>query len=235
MDDLSSRFLTAFNKIEQYLRKLCKAKPAESFARLVTQGAEKNAAVHRNEHDLKQFGDLRNAIVHRYEGRPLATPHEGTVDQLESLAKRILAPPKVGKLFTRKVKTCSPDDSVGDAIKSMFEHDFSQLPVYDNNRLVSLLTTDTVARWLGDCLHKEGGVVLDDTPVKAVLKFAEYDKNYKLLAPNATVYDALDEFDKYVRLGRQLDAILITKDHSKSQKPTGLITAFDIPKLHESM
>ena len=32
-------------------------------------------------------------------------------------------------------------------MRRMFERAFSQLPVYDGDRLVGLLTTDTIARW----------------------------------------------------------------------------------------
>jgi predicted transcriptional regulator len=119
-------------------------------------------------------------------------------------------------------------------MKQMAAGSFSQLPVYKATRLVGLLTTDTVARWLGDCFARDGGV-LDEVKVGAVLKYAEFPDNFGLLAPKDSVFDAVQLFRQHQENGTRCDAILITRGAARDQLPIGIITPFDLPKLYQAI
>jgi len=72
----SDRFLYAFNSIQCHLRKLTKSEKGTSFCKLVKE-AESNTAVQQFNDDLKEFADLRNAIVHeRTDDHVLAEPND---------------------------------------------------------------------------------------------------------------------------------------------------------------
>ncbi len=235
MDELTKRFIDAYNEIDSFLRRLCKERAQATFSSLVVKAAEINKAVRHHAQDLREYGDLRNAITHHYRrNEPIATPHGRAVRELESIRKDLLSPPKVGGLFSKDVALCGPDDPIGAVTQQMFQTSFSQIPVYRENKLEALLTTDAIARWLAKSLARDGGV-LDETPVQSVLKHAEWSDNYKLLDPSDTVFDAIDCFADYHRRGRRLDAIIITRDKSKKHSPLGIITVFDTPKLYESL
>jgi hypothetical protein len=96
------------------------------------------------------------------------------------------------------------------------------------------LTTDTIARWFAVCLKRDGGI-LDDMQVQAVLEHGEAADNYALLDPLDTVCDALDCILSRGKQGKRWDALLITQGRSKTAKPLGIITAFDIPRLYEAV
>ena len=52
---------------------------------------------------------------------------------------------------------------------------------------------------------------------------------------NATVGDALSEFDDHMHAGKMLDAIILTHNGTKRERPLGIVTATDQPKLRSAI
>ena len=69
---------------------------------------------------------------------------------LEEIEQLISQPPVVESLGSIPVVTCSPSDPIGKAAKAMLEGTFSQLPVYQQESCVGLLTSEAIARWIAD-------------------------------------------------------------------------------------
>jgi hypothetical protein len=233
MDQTTKRFIEIYNEIDAFLRRFCKAKPQATFCSLVSQASASNAAVRSCLHDLHEFAELRNAITHRYqEDQPIATPHVSTVEQFEAIRAVLLSPPKIGRLFSKPVEVCDLSDPIGTVAAKMFASNYSQVPTYHRQKLIGLLTTDTIARWMAFCLKQNDGI-LEEAPVKAVMEHAEYTENYTLLDPKDTVFDALECFADFHRCGKRLDAIIITHNRSKANTAMGMMTASNIPEVHE--
>ena len=235
MDPFSARFLSAYNDIDIQLRRICNLVDGVKFYEVVEQAAYKTALVRSQKKTLKNYGRLRNAIVHDYkDGETIATPHEKVVVHIESLRDYLRTPPTLSKLFSMPVATCSPDTPVVGAAKMMLKDNYSQLPVYLGDEFRALLTTNTIARWLAACFDLEHGVV-DDMCVEVVLGHAEEGDNCVFLKPSDTVADAIEKFASTQRAGKRLDAVLITEDGTKNRRPSGIITPADIPKLYGAM
>ena len=113
----------------------------------------------------------------------------------------------------------------------MFAQSFSQIPIYDNQEFRGLLTTNTVARWLGACVT-EDIFSLRETSINTVLTYAEEVDNYCFLKKSATVFEALQEFQEYERNGKRLEAILITESGWPRESPLGMITVWDLPQIY---
>jgi len=172
---------------------------------------------------------------------PLAEPHDDVVAEIERYLALITDPPRVGSRFTRRVTTVRVDDPVRLAVRLMRERNYSQLPVRDARGLcVALLTGATIARWLGaleapDEGDERGGlhgcVDLDAVTVGEVLRLADGDVNYVFMRPDATLHDALWEFESHQRQGRRLDAILLSRNAQPDQELIGIITPRDLPQI----
>lgn len=228
----SDRFLDAYNAIDKLLRARLGADRTTGFYSIVERVAVVDRAVQRYSTDLKEFADLRNAIVHeRTDGRVIAEPHPETALRLEAILEQLRRPPKLGDLFRVRVVVSSASAPIGQAAKAMLDGNFSQMPVYDGDRFVSLLTSETIARWLGDQLASGIGL-LEEAGVREVLHYTEDPEHYKFRARTATVFDALADFDEFARRGKFLDAILVTNSGEENEKLLGIVTVFDIPKLH---
>jgi predicted transcriptional regulator len=230
MHELTSRFVSAYNRIQKRLENIVGCKDYIPFAELVEKAAGKNSAVKQFKKRLKSVGNLRNLLVHDHEHhKEVAVPTERTVRGLEALAETITSPPPLLSVASRSVHSCRPGDPVGAAAQVMHDNSFSQLPVHDGEKLVGLLTGETIARWLAARL--EGGVgILEEEPVDKVLEHQEA-AGYILVGKTATVFDALKEFDRSLRSGTSLQAIIVTANGKSTETPLGIVTPADIPSM----
>ncbi len=235
MDDPTFQFLDAFASIEKHLRKTLNADKYTTFNELVERVVSQDRSVRRLRDQLKTLGELRNFLVHEYKSeQPLAFPCESTVQRIRVIRDELISPPKLVDLFRHPVETCSPSDPIGVATKKMLDGSFSQLPIYLGNTLIGLLTSETVARWLAAQLVYGQGI-LEERPVEEVMRHEEGTHSYVVMGRNATVDDALSEFDDHMHAGKMLDAIILTHNGSKKERPVGIVTATDQPRLRSAM
>ena len=231
MDELSSRFLDAFTAIEKHLRTLLDADRHMTFNEMVEKAAKSDKGVRRLRGQLKDFGELRNFVVHEYRrDQPTASPSAHAVERLQAIRDELLSPPRLIDLFRQQVETCAPTDPVGAAARKMHDGSFSQLPVYEGDRLVGLLTAETVARWLASRLA--GGLgLLEEESVEVVMRHEEGTHTYVVMDRDATVEDAFTAFDDHLRSGKSLDAIILTHSGGETERPLGIVTVSDMPRL----
>ena len=221
MDDLTSRFLHAFATIEKHLRRILDTNKYTNFNDVVERAVSEDRSVRRLRDQLKALGKLRNFLVHEYKSKqPLAFPSESTVLQIEGIRDELRSPAKLTDLVRHPVATCSPSDPIGVATKMMHDGSFSQLPVYLGNTLTGLLTSETVARWLAGQLA-DGHGILEERPVQDVMRHEEGTHSYVVMGRNATVDDALSEFDDHMHAGKMLDAIILTHNGNKRSDLSG--------------
>src|SRR5262249_4235403 len=132
--------------------------------------------------DLKEFADLRNAIVHERssDGHAIAEPHDRVVSDLQRLASMLADPPRVVPSFQKTVYTVQLADPMSEVLKFFFPKNFSQVPVVSSGRLVGILTANTVSRWLASEVGREI-VDLTDHSVADAMKHTEHDGNWSIV------------------------------------------------------
>ncbi|MBI4525441.1 MAG: CBS domain-containing protein [Deltaproteobacteria bacterium] len=227
----SESFLKAFANLEKWLRRLTNSERAVHFYQIVDRAAERDAAARRYRDDLKEFADLRNAIVHeRTDGHAIAEPNVRVVDDIQRLEALLTSPPKVVPLFQKKVFSAEDDWPLSRAVRLMETRIYSQLPVNRSNRFIALLTTNTISRWLGAKVGDDI-VSISETTVAEVLNHAEDHENHVFFGRNASLFDALAKFDDFEERGKPLDAILITQSGKPTESLIGIITVYDVPKM----
>lgn len=240
----SERFLNAFSSIEQHL---CAALGRDEgkcgFPDLVQMAINQNIetlsaigpGIEDFKHDLLKFGKLRNAIVHdRPKGHVIAEPNDWAVTRIETIADLLVSPPKVIPLFEANVLMVPVEGPVSIAVQFMASRSYSQIPVYQEDKFVALLTANTIARWLGEG-HCIGAVDLSREPLVDVIRHSESQDNYRFLGASSTVFQALSLFEAYERKGKDLDAILITETGEPSIQLLGIITNWDVPRAHKAI
>lgn len=230
----SDRFLNAYRAIEQHLRKLT-GKPKISFWELVNERAKAgDLTISKYRDDLAQFANLRNAIVHMDGGggQVIAEPNDYAVGKIEKIRDLILQPPGIDKIYRRPVKTCKPHDSILEVARVMANKKYSQMPVVEDGQFRGLITTNTIARWLG-ISSNHTMESLREARVNDALEFAENNDNYWFIGKHKSVYDVLEVFGEYGRVGRVLDAILVTEHGKRDEEIIGIITTADLPKAYK--
>lgn len=227
----SDSFLAIFSEVERWLRSQTDSKRYVSFRELLSKASDTNAAVERHATSLKEYADLRNAITHeRTDNHVIAEPNDRAIADFSRLRDVLVRPAKLIPRFQRNVKTRTAADPIGHAIEDMRQGSFSQVPIIDNGGVTSLLTTETVVRWLASEVKNEL-VSLLETPISVVLPHVEDTEHYCFLGRGESVHEAIACFEEYSSGGKDLDAILITNDGKPSQSLLGILTVYDLPDL----
>lgn len=227
----SDIFLDAFAAIETYLRRRCGINRRATFYQLVDDAARSLPNVRRYRDDLKEYADLRNAIVHeRTDKHVIAEPNDKAVKDILRVKSLILKPPTVIPLFQSRVAIIQVSDTIGSAAKLMFEHSFSQMPVSTAGKIVGLLTANTISRWLG-AIAAEGTFNLNAATISDVLRYTEDAENHVFVGRNTTLFDVLEQFQKFESRGKKLDAVLVTETGKSAENLVGILTVADLPKI----
>jgi predicted transcriptional regulator len=232
----ADRFLDAFKAIEDHLRRKAGATERVDFTELVAQLAADDPSVRTYQEGLVQYARLRNAIVHHasdHRRRAIAEPRPDVVEDIEAIRLAVTRPPRLGDVVGGKVTVCLPGDPIRNTAKKMAEGDFSQLPVYQDGKVIDLLTSEAIAFWMARRLAA-GQPVDGDTPVADVAT-ADEDRLYRLVDRTTTVVEALEMFDEaQAKEGRMLQAIVVMRS-AASRTVTGIATVSDMPKLLMSL
>ncbi len=234
-----ARFMHAFNEIEDHVRATLRAQEYEPFANLAPKFADRKRLPRQQRDALSAFTSLRNAMSHGryYNGRPIADPVEDVVIQIERLRDQIKSPPRALTGHpVASVYQARPGDLISTVLASVREHDFSQLPVYDDNdQYLGLLTTNAIARWLAYQLGDPDLGLADDQPVSEVLAFAEPHEVALHVPRDITSADAIDKLSSGGVDGRPATALIVTRGGKRSEKPLAVIVADDLPRLTRTL
>ena len=115
----SQTFLTLFNQIEQFLTQLNNATEHYGFRRLVENLSKTNGLVENYKLDLVDYLELRNAIVHKSSGEPIAEPHPEVIEKMQQIYQMLTHPPRATSIAAFPVYTCTTKTPISEAIKKM--------------------------------------------------------------------------------------------------------------------
>lgn len=228
--DRTEQFLDRFNELEQFLRELTNSRRVIPFGNLIKSAANSNAPVRRYERDLREYGDLRNAIVHEHpRGHVIAHITQEALDEFSEMVDQITAPETVYPLFQREIVVYHASDPLVRAIKDLWESDHSQV-IVRTDKVLTLLSSAGIMRWLGSQI--DGACVdLSDATVGDALAYEEAG-GIAFVARDAPVDEARELFLSFPsRRQQRLRAVVITEHGRPSETPLGLITSSDLIEL----
>jgi len=228
----SERFLVAFNRIEKALEKITGSGSYVSFFKLIDFAKKKNAIVRRFEDDLREYGDLRNAIVHHRTAveYAIAEPHDEVVEKIERIDRTLTEPPVAGGQFRRRVHIFSPGDSLAEALRMAGKKKDFQIPVYDLGEFRGLISPSGLMEYLADTIS-EDVISREMTTLSDILRHIHTSRSYEFIPAGLSIYAAEEMFSEAVVKGRRLDALLITENGRDDEKLLGIITPWDLVKI----
>jgi CBS domain-containing protein len=227
------RFITAFNEIESHFRAALGVDEHVEFGKLVREYVATRHLPLKHQDALLAFARLRNAISHEpyRNGRPIADPRPDVVEQIEQLRDLYFKPPTAfSVLGQRDVCSVAPGQPISAALEYVRLFDYSQLPVYDGDSYLGILTTNAIARWLAAQLAATGGLAEAET-VGHVLKFAEQHERSRHVPRSITAADAIHRLSTGGQEGKPLTALIITQSGRSTEKPLRVVVDDDLPAL----
>ena len=223
---LTNRFLAAFNRIDELMRKRCQMPIGKhEFSAVLSEFEKRTYFTDRD--FLLLASRLRNVIVHekRDAAEELATPAQGVVERMENIAKNLEAPEKVENRFvTEEVVTVTSDQTLKEVLKLVSEKQFSQFPVIHEGKIVGLLTENGITRWLSSAVSTESMIEFADVTASAILEHEETRENMILIGRLRELNEVRLQFSK----NSFLEAAIITQAGKPDQKPLGIITRWDL-------
>jgi predicted transcriptional regulator len=232
----ADRFLNAYSAIEHEMERILNLRDHRRFFELVDKSSRVSPVIERFRFDLKEYSELRNAIVHdRAGGEIIAIPTDEVVGKIERIARLLLEPPKVAPLFLKEVLTLSSSSHVSRAIREFTRMSYTQAPVLDDDGvMICLLTSNMIVKWMG--LSLEGNSLdIEHTTINNVVDLAGHEKNYEVVSVNMSLFDIPNLFYRWQQEGRKLEAVLITQNGVVSEKLIGIITNRDLPQVQREL
>jgi len=225
----STLFLDAFSDIERKLKEICHEQYHMGFLELVRKAQTFNKVVHRFSTDLKEFAELRNAIIHTHrENFVIAEPHDDIVNEIGRIRDLLYDPPRVSSLTDVKLYIVTPSTPIIQVLKAIAQRNIMHIPVIENNSLRYLLTAKTIARWMAGNINETD--ILRQALVADVIPFTE-KQDYAVVKNQTDLFEVVELFRNTLKGGMHLQAIIITADGRPVMPLLGIITASDLPKI----
>lgn len=228
----SDRFIVSYNRIEKALATKVEGNGYLPFYRLIDKAKIKNSVVRKYEDDLREFADLRNAIVHHRTDIDyvIAEPHDEIVERIEDIEQRLSNPLTVGALFGCKVHTLQASDQLTSALQMMEDNKFSQVPFYKDGTFAGLITAAGITYWLAG-QSTENSISREIPTLSTVYNFEKRKDSFEFVEKDLSVYEADDYFKRAISKGTRLEALLITENGRPTEELIGIITPFDLLKI----
>ncbi|MCQ2564808.1 MAG: CBS domain-containing protein [Clostridia bacterium] len=224
----AERFITAYNTIDYSLRSIYDFKRSMSFSDVVRRSVLLNSIVRKYEEDLIDFGRLRNAIIHSGNSKiTIAEPHDDIVKQIENLAELISKPPHaIDRVGNKEVIIIAGDVKISVVMELMSRTGYSNLPVYEDNKLLGVVNARKLLNVLGNKVAEGINLqeYIESTSVVDIISLMGDDYFFVIADENLTIDAAMNYFEN----NRKLMIILITKDGKENGKPLGIISHADI-------
>ncbi len=230
--DLASRFLLAFNAIDEHLRHETQLHEREvSFKRVLDEYAARRRGW-RHERDLRRCIGLRNVLVHDQvrPGQPPAVPALNTTELIERIRDGLVNPQRVLPAFQCSVTTLLSSERLDQLLTRIRTSDFSQFPVIESNAFVGLVTENGLTRWLARHVSTASLLDLAEHSVADVLGCEEARDNFRFVPRSMLLEDLIEAF----REQPSLEAVLVTERGGRSTSFLGIATRWDIVQVLRS-
>ena len=235
----AERFEVAFNKIHNQLKKLAnnddKFFREDRFSTLVHTVKDRHPSIRMYKDDLLSYARLRNAIVHEKMRKNyfIADPHGEVVKNIEKIAQFLLEPPKATTIASKPVKAYETTDDLKTVLIDMGKCPFTQYPVYEDGKFSFLLTESGITSFLADQFVDN----LIDFSNETVLSIKPYECYHAVtfVSRSYDVFQIEDLFEKSLQEKRKLEAVIVTENGRETEKPLGIITAWDLIKVERNL
>ena len=232
-------FIEEFNKLEAYFRKRENADNWVGFAELLARQSKSSAVVNNYKKELRDLGDLRNAIVHqsRNYDDPIAEPHSETITHLQEIYTHITKPQTARDIASTAVYTATANDDLGDVLKKMGQEGFTQTPILNEGGTVESVLSEHALLVCMAHVYDKGDFILEAAKVGDIARYLDaptgQDTNtiYLFISSNRPALEVKDLYSKSMDGDKRLMCVFVTKNGKVTEKLEGMITPWDLSRI----
>jgi len=224
----SEVFIDLFTEIEQKLKEISGDTYHSNFTELLRRSRNLNSTLQRYANDLREYAQLRNAIIHtRRENFVIAEPHNDVIKELRHIRNLLYNPPRVLKVIKGQPFFLTPQTPIMEMLETFASKGFMRCPIVDKGKVVCLITAKTLARWI---TSKPAN--FQNATIESVIPFADAS-DYTIVSENIDIVSVIGQFKNSIKKGTYLQAVLITSNGLPNSPLTGILTPSDLPSLME--
>lgn len=171
---------------------------------------------------------LRNSMFHDKKTDEYIEVSDLLIEKLERLIKEIKNPDTAFYKSTKNIFSANIDDLVKEKMTVMKAHNYTHIPIYDNNKLVGIFSENSMFNYL----YKNEIIEVDNnTKFKDILDYVDISNTEELIlfvSKNTSYDDVVNKFISKFKENERLSCIMVTEHGKSDEKVLGIITAWDI-------
>lgn len=228
------KYLKEFKRLETKLRLISRTGDGERFYSILDKVERDNYLIKAKRNLILDFYALRNVFAHAERDKYIAEIKEFAFQELQKILKLLENPPTVGVVFKTEVYTTTPKEITEVVLRKMSENLYTHVPIYQNGKFYGTLSESTLLAWLVDNI-KEGKAQFYKRLVGDIKKEYLFNENDKVnfISETKSIFEVQAMFEEAIRKSQRLGALIITKSGKKDEKPIGIITAWDLPRIDQ--
>lgn len=232
--DFSHSYLKEFKKIETRIRKIAGLPDTARFSDVLDKVEHFSYFIRIKKNLIQDLWALRNVFAHADRDKYIAEVNDLAFDSIKELIERLDKPPVVGKVFKVEVFTANTEDFTEDVVKKMEKEIYTHVPIYNDGKFWGILSETTVLSWLAKNI-KKGSAGFKKNKIRDINRGYLFPRTNKVkfIPANTDIFKVQKMFDSAINKGERLGALIITRRGGEDEKPIGIITAWDLPKIKE--
>ncbi|WP_368645996.1 CBS domain-containing protein [Alkalibacterium putridalgicola] len=229
------RFMHAFNELHNVIAKKVNRDPDTNFGELMGAAAKKrDKVIEKYVDEIDFYRELRNLLTHNTINgdEAAAEPSDSLINEIEKVTDKIRYSKQAKDLFLKRVRTFDVNDPLGKVLDVINHVRYTQFPVFDGDKLVGILSSIGVTKYLAKAMDKDIHAIKKAT-VRQILQVEDEQEFYEVISAETSVFDIEEIFSERIREGRTAYVLLIAKGDTIQKKSDliGIITPWDLPKV----
>lgn len=230
----ASKFLSIYNEIDHYMRKVLNAPNYTDHGTLLRQMSEKNRLFESYYKDLKLFAELRNLLVHNPypdSANPLIIPHDYIIKRYDDIRSAVLRPKKAIDIAVKgsQIYRTSLDANVIEVMRTMNDKTYTHVPVVVGEKMIGVFSENTILTYL---VQNRDTIILKDTKIAEFKEFIGLDRHpseyFEFASRNTLLIEVEALFQKRLKERKRIAVVYITEHGESDEKLLGMITAWDV-------
>lgn len=232
-------FIRAYNTLQETIEERT-GKRFKNFGKAFYHAINSNDhLVKRHKAKIEFYMELRNLLSHEatLKQPPFAEPSDYLITDILKTIQDIKNPNKVRDVFLSDVKTFQVDDMLTEVLDVIQKENYSQFPVFEQNKLIGLITENGITSFLAQSVE-EDIISIKETTIADIVSATKDEAidAYVIVNTNENIYEIENIFIENTKKGNARFTILISHLANKIGKPqdiAGIITPWDMPKVSE--
>ncbi len=233
----SQRFIKIYNHLDDYMRDLLDESVKVSHTYLIDTLAKKNSLFRHYKNDLKEFAELRNAIVHNTHfsgkrfGEAIAEPINEAIKLYEELLHHVMQPKTAKDLYRRidaeTVLTANLNSPLIQIIKLMHNRKNTCVPILEAGKLVGVFSENVLL----SLIARNDVLDFNNLKVREIVDYIDINSHHGEYFVFCKINDDIFKIKAFFQnqnSKKRLEMIFVTGNGNPKEHILGVISPWDL-------